>query len=187
MTERITLVSLFDQENLIKINNFTNKIKEKICKVPYGKNVEDRYKADTLPYHFTLSAWNIDKEKFILQKLENIQFNKFKILVDSIDIMTGKENSFVLFFNVKTNDELKMLQNKIYNILPTEKYNPNDFKFHITIAIDKNYEKIINIKEYLEKNFEPFELEVNSIGLYEIYPANLIKNISGGELNERKN
>lgn len=179
MNERITLVSLFDQDNLIKINNFTNKIKEKVCKVPYGKNVEDRYKADTLPYHFTLSAWNIDKEKFILQKLEDIHFNKFKILVDSIDIMNGKANSFVLFFNVKTNNELKMLQNKIYNILPTEKYNPNDFKFHITIAIDRDYEKIINIKEELEKNFEPFNLEVNNIGLYEIYPANLIKNIKG--------
>ena len=121
MNERITLVSLFDQDNLIKINNFTNKI---------------------------------------------------------------KANSFPLFFNVKINDELEMRQNKTYNILLIEKYNPNDFKFHITIAIDKDYQKIINIKEELEKNFELFDLEVNNIGLYEIYPDNLIKNIKGEMLSE---
>ncbi len=178
MNERITLVSLFNQNDLEKINNIIKIIDEPLCKVPFGKNVDNRIKADTLPYHFTFSAWDISQENFILQELSNINFNSFKVNVDSIEIMNGKENSHVLYFNIKASDELKLLQEKIYNILPSEKYNPNKFQFHITITIDKDYEKIIRIKNKLEEIFIPFDLEINSIGLFEIYPANLIKTIN---------
>ena len=101
MNERITLVSLFNQNDLEKINNIIKIINEPLCKVPFGKNVEDRTKADTLPYHFTLSAWNIDQEGFILQELSNIYFNSFMVNVDSIEIMNGKENSYVLYLMLK--------------------------------------------------------------------------------------
>lgn len=175
MNERITLVSLFNQSDLEKINNIIKVINEPLCKVPFGKNVDNRIKADTLPYHFTLSAWDISQENFILQELSNINFNSFKVNVDSIEIMNGKENSYVLYFNIKVNNELKLLQERIYNILPSEKYNPNKFQFHITITIDKDYEKIIRIKNKLKEIFIPFDLEINSIGLFEIYPATLIK------------
>lgn len=163
MNERITLVSLFDKNNLNKINNIVNKINYHLCKVPFGKNVDDRIKADTLPYHFTLSAWNISQENFILKELLSINFHSFKINIDSIEIMNGKENSYVLYFNIKTNDELKLLQEKIYNILPSEKYNPDGFQFHITITIDKDYNKIDRIKKEIENSFTPFELEINKI------------------------
>lgn len=175
MNERITLVSLLTQDGLQKINSILKIVNESLCKVPFGKNVDDRIKMDTLPYHFTISAWDINVEDFIIQKLSNINFNKFKVNVDSIKIMDGKENSYVLYFDIKTSNELKLLQEKIYNVYPNEKYNPNKFQFHITITIDKDYEKIINIKEKLEKIFIPFDLEINSIGLFEIYPAKLIK------------
>ena len=109
MNERITLISLFNKNDLEKINNIIKILNEPLCKVPFGKNVEDRIKVDTLPYHFTLSAWNIDEENFILQELSNINFNSFKVNVDSIEIMNGKENSHVLYFSIKTSDELKLL------------------------------------------------------------------------------
>ena len=83
-----------------------------------------------------------------------------------------------MLFRSKVNNELKLLQERIYNILPSEKYNPNKFQFHITITIDKDYEKIITIKNKLEEIFIPFDLEINSIALFEIYPANLIKTIN---------
>ena len=88
--------------------------------------------------------------------------------------MNGRENSYVLYFKIKENRELKRLQERVYNILPVEKYNPNKFKFHITIYVDKDYDKIIKIKKELEQSFIPFELTVSSIGLFEIYPAKLL-------------
>ncbi len=174
MNDRITLISLFNIEDLNKINNIIKNVTEPLCKVPYIKNIDNRTSIDTLPYHFTLSAWNIEEKDFILKKLSNIKFNSFKITVSSIEVMNGRENSYVLYFKIKENIELQNLQKQVYNILPVEKYNPNKFKFHITIHVDRDYDKIIKIKKELEQSFIPFELNVSSIGLFEIYPANLV-------------
>ncbi len=95
--------------------------------------------------------------------------------VSSIEVMNSRENSYVLYFKIKENRELQALQKQVYDILPVEKYNPNKFKFHITIHVDKDYDKIIKIKKELEQSFIPFELIVSSIGLFEIYPAKLVE------------
>ena len=113
------------------------------------------------------------------EKTSNIKFNSFKITVSSIEVMNGRENSYVLYFKIKENRELKRLQERVYNILPVEKYNPNKFKFHITIHVDKDYDKIIKIKKELEQSFIPIELTVSSIGLFEIYPAKLVEKYNG--------
>ena len=178
MNERVTVVSIFNKKDIDKLNTYINVIDNKsLCKVPFGKNVNDRIAMDTLPYHFTLSAWDINQKEFVLERLSKIKFNKFKILINDLRIMNGKENSYVLYFNIEKNDKLEVLHRNIYNILPTEKYNPNSFQFHITITIDKDYEKIMEIKNKLETKFVPFELIVDNIGLFEIYPAELVKNI----------
>ncbi len=177
MNERITLVSLLNYDDLEKINSIIKVVNEQLCKVPFGKNVSDRIKVDTLPYHFTLSSWSIKKTDFIIEELSKINFNSFKVNIDDIGIMNGAENSYVLYFKIKKSNELKSLQQKIYHILPNKWYNPDNFQFHITITIDKDYEKIIKIKNKLDKVFIPFVLEIGSIGLFEIYPANLIKTV----------
>lgn len=99
------------------------------------------------------------------------------ILLYLLGILKGKENSFVLYFHIQKNQELVSLHQKIYSLFPNEKYNPSHFTFHITITIDKDSEKIIQIKDELTKHFTPFELEVDELGLFEIYPAHLIKRI----------
>ena len=71
--------------------------------------------------------------------------------------------------------KLKLLQEQIYHVLPNERYNLENFKFHITIHIDKDYNKIISMQEKILQDFKPFELEVNTFRLYEIYPAKLAK------------
>ena len=177
MHERITCISYFKSAELEQINNLLKHIEEPLCKVPFGKNVEDRKKADTLPYHFTLSAWDIERKEEVLQALSKIAFHPFKIQIDKIEIRKGKENSFVLYFHIQKNQELVSLHQKIYSLFPNEKYNPSHFTFHITITIDKDSEKIIRIKDELAKHFTPFELEVDELGLFEIYPAHLIKRI----------
>ena len=178
MNDRITLISLLSIEDLNKIDDVIRNVTEPLCKVPYIKNIDNRISIDTLPYHFTLSAWNIEENDFILKRLSNIKFNSFKITVSSIEVMNGRENSYVLYFKIRENRELKKLQERVYNILPVEKYNPNSFEFHITIHVDKDYDKIIKIKKELEQSFIPIELTVSSIGLFEIYPANLVKKIN---------
>lgn len=114
-----------------------------------------------------------------IKKLSNIKFNSFKITASSIEVMNGRENSYVLYFKIKEKREIMELQERVYNILPIEKYNPNSFEFHITIHVDKNYDKIIKIKKELEQSFIPIELTVSSIGLFEIYPAKLVEKYSG--------
>ena len=176
MNERITLISIFDNESIIRIKDILKVInKSNLCKVPFGKNVVNREEVDTLPFHFTLCAWDISQEKEILNSLKNISFKKFQIKVKDIKIMNGKEDSYVLYFEVESNEYLKKLQKEIYEIKPVSKYNPETFKFHITIHIDKDYDKIISMQEKLRENFEEFILNVEDIGLYEIYPAKLVE------------
>lgn len=174
MQERITLISQFNKTDLNYFNDLLKDL-DLLCKVPYGKNVNDRYKADTLPLHFTLSAWDIKDRDLILKKLNNIKFNDLNIKLNDIQIMKGKEKSYVLYINIEENNELKELQQKIYNELPTEKYNPDTFNFHITIHIDKDYGKIIKLQEKLKTKFKQTEIKINEYVLYEIYPAKLIK------------
>lgn len=175
MHERITFISIFDDINIEKIEYYIKQISEKLCKVPFGKNVDNRIEVDTLPYHFTLSAWDISCEEKVTDELSKIEYPKLKILINNIGIMNGKENSYVLYFDIEKSGELKLLQSKIYQVLPSEKYNPENFNFHITIHIDKDYTKIITMKKKILENFTPFELEVDTFGLYEIYPAKLIQ------------
>ncbi len=175
MNERITFISVFNDISLEKIEHYTKEINDKLCKVPLGKNVNNREEADTLPYHFTLSAWDISCKEKVIDELSKIEYPKLKILINDIEIMNGKENSYVLYFDIEESNELKLLQSKIYQMLPSKKYNPKNFNFHITIHIDKDYTKIITMKKKLLENFTPFELEVDTFGLYEIYPAKLVK------------
>lgn len=175
MNERITFVSLFDNNNLAKLEYYTKQVYEKLCKVPFGKNVDNREEVDTLPYHFTLSAWDISDEENVIKELSKIDFPKLRLLINNVEIMNEKENSYVLYFSIENNKKLKLLQQRIYQVLPSEKYNPNNFNFPITIHIDKDYNKIISMKEKIVENFIPFELEVDTFGLFEIYPAKLIK------------
>ena len=175
MHNRITLVSVFDDRNMEKIKYYINKTNEKLCKVPFGKNVNNRIKADTLPYHFTLSAWDIKDKEMVIKALSQIAFSKLKIYIKNVEIMNGKENSYVLYFNIEENEKLKLLQEQIYRVLPSERYNPENFNFHITIHIDKDYNKIISMKEQITQDFKPFELEIDTFRLYEIYPAKLVK------------
>lgn len=72
MNERITFISVFNDISLEKIEHYTKKINDKLCKVPFGKNVNNREEADTLPYHFTLSAWDISCKEKVIDELSKI-------------------------------------------------------------------------------------------------------------------
>lgn len=175
MNERITFISLFDDVNLKKITKYTDLIDPKMCKVPFGKKVDNRMENDTLPYHFTLFPLSIKKEEEFLKFLTNFEFSKFKILIDSLELIEGAEGSYELRFHIVRNAELVELQKRIVEVFPTKTYIPGTFNFHITLDVRKDFDEISRIKGLIEEHFEPFELEVGEFGLFEIYPAKLVR------------
>ena len=57
----------------------------------------------------------------------------------------------------------------------------SDFVFHMTLHIDKDYNKVLNLQKILKENFKPFFLEFNTLALFD-YPGEMIKKIN---LNEK--
>lgn len=170
MNSRITLISILERRDIFKIESLLYKVNNSLCKVPFGKKVEDRFVVDTLPYHFTIYSWSIEREQEVISFFEGIEFPKLKLKVNKVDIMSGNENSYVLYLGIEKNPLLLQLQDIFYQQFGSEYYNPNHFEFHIT----KDREEIIRIKQQIEKEFQPFSLEVCQFGLYEIYPAKLV-------------
>lgn len=178
MNERVTCIALFNDESIEKINKLVEKLEKPLCKVPYGKKVEDRLKCDSLPYHFTLCAWPIEKEDKVVETLKEMQFPSFKVLVEKVCITEGKEDSLEVRLSVEKNEELYKLQTYLFERVQNSYYNPDTFHFHITIHCDKAHSKILKMQEQLAKDFHPFELEITKFGLFEIYPAHKVLEIS---------
>jgi len=173
MKDRITLIALFNEVDITKIQQSITINRDELCKVPYIDGLNDRKSVDTLPYHFTFCAWDVEYEKYIIEKLRKIKFTSKEILIDGVDIIENKNSSYILYLNAVVDEKIKSYQENIYNIMPVEKYDPKRINFHITIHVDKDYEKIKRIKEQIK--FKPFSVKIDKVGLFKIYPAELIE------------
>lgn len=169
---RITLITLLKQDDLNKITTLLRNIK--ICKVPYGINDENRLKIDNLPFHFTLFATDKKNESELLSMIQNIKSDCFKLKINQVGIMPGRNHSSVLYFGIEENKELKELQRYFYAYFHEEKYNPETFLFHMTIHIDQDYKVVQEIYKTVMKSFKPFVLEVSSLALFN-YPGEIIQ------------
>ncbi len=174
---RITLITNFKEKELDKINYQIKNIDYHMCKVPYGINDELRNEIDNLPYHFTIFATDKKNERKLLNIASNIKIHKIVLKINDIRIMKGRNNSFVLYFAIEENEDIKDLQRKFFLQIPEEHYNPDNFTFHMTLHIDKDQKLINKLKEEIGLNFKPFELEFDELVLYN-YPGNMIKEIS---------
>lgn len=180
MSKRITMISFMDKTQLDKVEKLMNNIPIKTCKVPYGIDDENRYDIDNLPYHFTIFATNKENQNEIIKIAQKIQIDKIKVKVNDVKIMKGRYESFVLYLSIEDNEKIKDLQRIFFNEFPQEKYNPEQFTFHLTLHIDKNYDKILELQTIIKDNFKPFYLEFNRLALYD-YPGDMIKEISFGD------
>lgn len=176
MSKRITLISFIDQNETKKIENLMSKIKENTCKVPYGINDEKRYEIDNLPYHFTIFATNKENQDKILKIAEDVNMDNIQLKINDIKIMNARYDSYCLYLSIEENQQIKELQRIFYKEFPKEKYNPNIFVFHLTLHIDKDYNKVLNLQRILKENFKPFFLKFNRLALFD-YPGELIKKI----------
>lgn len=177
MEKKITLVTMFDNEEINKIETLMLKTNKKTCKVPYGIDDEKRYEIDNLPYHFTIFATNKENQEEILKIAESINIDKIQLKVNDIKIMNVKHNSYCLYLAIEENQQIKELQRIFYNKFPQEKYNPDDFTFHMTLHIDKDYDIVLNLQNTIKENFKPFLLEFNTLALFD-YPGDMIKKIN---------
>lgn len=169
MNKRITSIALFDRESLNKFEKITSRINERFCKVPYIE--DDRESVDTLPYHFTFTVWNIEDKERAREIVRNLKINEVKLKIIGVNVKESVNNSWNLYFEFEKNNELYEIQKDIYNLAKIEKYNPDTFIPHITIHCDRDYNKLVEIKETINRNFQPFEVRFNEIGLFEIYPT----------------
>ncbi len=177
---RITLITSFKEKELEKINQQIKNVDYNMCKVPYGINDDLRSEIDNLPYHFTIFATDKDNEEQLLNIVNNIKVGKITLKINDIKIMKGRNNSFVLYFAIEENEDIKNLQRIIFLNILGENYNPDKFIFHLTLHIDKD-EKLVNkLKEKIESNFKPFDIEFDKLVLYN-YPGEMIKEINIGE------
>ena len=177
MSKRITLISFIEKNEINKVDKLMSNINENTCKVPYGINDEKRYKIDNLPYHFTIFATNKENQDKLLEIAESININKIQLKVNDIKIMNVKYDSYCLYLSIEENQQIKELQRIFYKEFPKEKYNPDNFVFHMTLHIDKDYNKVLNLQKILKENFEPFSLEFNRLALFD-YPGEIIKKIN---------
>jgi 2'-5' RNA ligase len=169
MNKRITSIALFDKQSLEKLEDITNTLDMKFCKVPYRE--EEREKLDTLPYHFTFCVWDVQDKDKAIDTFKEVNCKEIILNIIGLRIKESYNNSWNLYFDMEQNVELYRLQKEIYSKSRIEKYNPDTFIPHITIHCDRDYNKIIDLKKKLDKDFIPFKVRFDNIGLFEIYPA----------------
>lgn len=178
MKRRYTCIALFDEKSLEDIHNILSKLKTyKLCKVPYLKQpytLNDRQEADTLPYHFTLSYWDENNKEEAIKIFNTIRMKRIEILVEGVKIKQGNEDSFNMYFSFTPNNDLKEIQSQIYSKTKNEKFNPDIYLPHISIHSDKDYNKLIEMRDVIMENFKPFRISFDKLGLFEIYPAKRI-------------
>lgn len=180
MSTRITMISFMNKTQLDKVENLMNNIPIKTCKVPYGIDDENRFNIDNLPYHFTIFTTNKENQNEIIKIAQKIQIDKIRVKVNDVKIMKGRYESFVLYLSIEDNKEIKDLQRIFFNKFLQEKYNPEQFTFHLTLHIDKDYDKILVLQNRIKDNFNPFYLEFDRLALFD-YPGDMIKEIIFGD------
>lgn len=177
MSQRITLISFMNQSELNKINDLMSALQERTCKVPYGINDNERYEIDNLPYHYTIFATDKQYQDRFIKIAENLNFDAVQLKVNDIKIKDSKNGGFCLYLAIEDNEQIKSLQRIFYTEFPFERYNPDTFTFHMTLHIDKDYEKLLNMQKILKENFKPFNLCFDTVALFD-YPGEMIEKFS---------
>ena len=129
-----TLITLFDKCSYRKLYSVLGNVNfDNLCRVPYGRVSDElRCLLDTLPVHFTISS-----SKDGLSDIMEISFCPFEVVVDGIDVMKGKDDSYVLYFKIRQNQNMDNLRKSVYVLLENPSYLPDKHINHMTLNITK--------------------------------------------------
>lgn len=154
------LIANFDSETQNKLNGYYDVLLQNSFIGNQTKNI---------PYHFTLGSRNIDCEKQMISELDKICSE-----TACIDICLGYIGLFglkVLFIAPNMNFELQELQNSFFGHCGNGSH---PWAAHATLLIDEP-EIILKALPIIADNFKPFKARIESVALYEFFPARLIK------------
>ena len=121
-----------------------------------------------IPYHFTLGSQSVAFEDQLLVALETCSD------MACIDIHLSHIGLFglnVLFIEPNMNFELLSLQRKFF---PDCGYGIHPWTAHATLLIEEP-EAILKALPILAREFKPFNARIESVDLYEFFPARFIK------------
>ena len=168
-----TLITLFDECSYRKLYSVLGNVNfDNLCRVPYGRVSDDlRCLLDTLPLHFTISS-SKDGLSDIMEKMRNFSFCPFEVVVNGIDVMSGKENSYVLYFKISQNKNMDNLRKNVYALLGNPTYLPDRHINHMTLSITKDKQQMEQLIRTL-KDIPPVPLKITSLGLFKIWPGKL--------------
>lgn len=168
-----TLITLFDECSYRKLYSVLGNVNfDNLCRVPYGRVSDDlRCLLDTLPLHFTISS-SKDGLSDIMEKMRNFSFCLFEVVVDGIDVMKGKDDSYVLYLKIRQNPNMDNLRRSVCALLENPSYLPDRHINHMTLNITKDKQLINQLKRTL-KDLSSFSLKITSLGLFKIWPGKL--------------
>jgi len=154
------LLAKFDENTQSTLSGYYDILRENGFTGEQTKNI---------PYHFTLGSRVIDDEKQITNDLEKIcpTTNCFDINLAHI----GLFGLNVLFISPNMNFELLKLRQKFFHNCGNGFHT---WTAHATLLIDKP-DMIIKALPILAENFKPFKARIESVELYEFFPARFIK------------
>ena len=122
-----------------------------------------------IPYHFTLGSRSIECENQLIGELDKIcnETDCIDIKLDHIGLFGLK----VLFIEPNMNFELLKLQQSFFSDCGNG-YHP--WTAHATLLMDEP-DVILKALPIVAETFKPFKARIESIELYEFFPARLIK------------
>jgi len=156
----LCLIAQFDEETDNKLSGCYNIL---------SQHGFDGQQTKNIPYHFTLGSYGLDYEKQILTQMEEICFN-----TNIIDIYFSHIGLFglkVLFIEPNINFELLSLQKSFF---PNCGNGSHPWTAHATLLMDEP-DMILKAIPVVVECFEPFHAKIESISLYEFFPARFIK------------
>ena len=167
------LVTLFDECSYRRLYSVLGNVDiGSLCRIPYGRVADDlRFLLGTLPLHFTISS-SKDCLSDLMERMRKFSFCPFEVVVNGIDVMSGKEDSYVIYFKIKKNPNMDNLRRSVYALLGNPSYIPDRHINHMTLSITKDKQQIEHLKRALN-NLPPFPLTIISLGLYKIWPGKL--------------
>jgi hypothetical protein len=122
-----------------------------------------------IPYHFTLGSCCVDCEEELAKELDKICLETTCIDINLAHI--GLFGLNVLFVAPNMNFELQKLQRNFFNDCGRGYHY---WSAHATLLIDEP-QTILKALPIVADSFKPFKAQIESVALYEFFPARFIK------------